>query len=407
MHADYILLTTLGLLFILGPLVKHLLRRVHLPPQVGYVGLGIAIALLDARLEFRDARFDQTFAVLAGLGIVALLFRVGLRSHLRALLDKLPDASLIWAGNVAASFALGYVVTDVVLGLPPATALVIATSTSATSVAVSVAVWDDMRLLETDLGALLVDVAELDDISAVVFLAILLAVLPVLEADGATMLAVVASTTGWTLAKLAAFVLGCYLFSYHLEEPFTQALRQRGASDTTLVITILGTGLVIAALAGMLGFSLAIGALFAGLAFSRDPDVVRSEGKFLYFYELFAPFFFINIGMQVDPEALWTGAGIGLLLFAVAALGKFAGTLLAAWRSAGPADAATLGISMVPRAEIGLLVLFACNEVDSRLVPPELFAGTVIASVLSCLAAPLLLRRRLARVAPGAQERPG
>lgn len=407
MHDDYILLTALGLLFVLGPLVRNLLRKAHLPPQIGYVGLGIVIALLDARWGFRTERFEETFAVLAGLGIVAVLFRVGLRSHLRALLDKLPDASLIWIGNVGVSFALGYVVTDLVLGQPPATALVIATATSATSVAVSVSVWDDLGLLDTDLGALLIDVAELDDISAVVLLAILLAVLPVIGTDGATMLAAVASTTGWTLAKLAVFVLGCYVFSYYLEEPFTHAIRKHVDSETSLIITILGSGLVISALAGMLGFSLAIGALFAGLAFSRDPDVVRSDGKFAYFYELFSPFFFINIGMQIAPDVLWTGSGIGLVLLATAAAGKFVGTWAAAWRATGPADATTLGISMIPRAEIALLVLFACSELDARLVPPELYAGMVIASVLSCLTVPPILRRKLARPTTGQAGPPG
>ena len=64
------------------------------------------------------------------------------------------------------------------------------------------------------------------------------------------------------------------------------------------------SALVISAIAGYLGFTLAIGALFAGLAFSREPQAVHIDGKFSYFYELFTPFFFIQIGMHVDSGAM-------------------------------------------------------------------------------------------------------
>jgi Kef-type K+ transport system membrane component KefB len=63
---------------------------------------------------------------------------------------------------------------------------------------------------------------------------------------------------------------------------------------------------------------MAIGTLFAGLAFSRHPEAVHSDAKFAYFYELFTPFFFINIGMQVDPAALVTALGLGMTLFVAA-----------------------------------------------------------------------------------------
>ena len=85
--------------------------------------------------------------MLAQLGIVALLFRVGLKSHTRELLAKLPDASFIWLGDVLTNLALGFVVSHYVLALSLETALVIATAFSATSVAVSVAVWDETHQL--------------------------------------------------------------------------------------------------------------------------------------------------------------------------------------------------------------------------------------------------------------------
>ena len=92
---------------------------------------------------------------------------VGLKSHTQALLAKLPDASLIWIGDVLTNLLLGFLVSRYVLALPLETSLVIATAFSATSVAVSVTVWDEMHKLNTSNGQLLVDVAELDDLSGV------------------------------------------------------------------------------------------------------------------------------------------------------------------------------------------------------------------------------------------------
>ncbi len=91
--------------------------------------------------------------------------------------------------------------------------------------------------------------------------------------------------------KLALFIASCYLFAHYLEARFTRFSREVEGSTTALTITILGAGLVIAAMAGYFGLSLAIGALFAGLAFSRDREAVHTDAKFAFFYELFTPFF--------------------------------------------------------------------------------------------------------------------
>lgn len=101
---------------------------------------------------------------------------------------------------------------------------------------------------------------------------------------------------------MALFISGCYLFAHYLEAGFTRFSRELEGSNTGLAITILGAGIVIAVVAGYLGFSLAIGALFAGLAFSRDPVAVHTDARFSDFYEFLTPFFFIHVGMQMDPR---------------------------------------------------------------------------------------------------------
>ena len=155
---------------ILSPLTKSLCSRYALPTAVGYITLGLVIGAVVRTFGDTSASLDPhtsfngVFETLAQLGIVALLFRIGLNSHTSALIEKLPDASLIWIGNIGGSFAVGYLVSRHGLAWSVETSLAIATAFSATSVAVSASVWGEMGKLNTSQGQILVDVAELDDI---------------------------------------------------------------------------------------------------------------------------------------------------------------------------------------------------------------------------------------------------
>ena len=389
------LLITLGVLLILSPLVRSGCQRLGLPASVGYIGLGLLLGAVVRPMASSPA-FDNVLEALAQLGVVALLFRVGLRSHTSALLKKLPVASPIWIGNVLGSMLVGYLVARYALNWSVETSLVIAIAFSATSVAVSVSVWDELGQLNSNLGNILIDVAELDDLSAAVLLAVLLGILPtMLNGDDGLWLAAGLSSVE-ILAKLALFIAGCYLFAHFLEQGFTEFIRKLDESEVSLTIAILGAGLAIAAIADYLGFSLAIGALFAGFAFSRDPKAVHTDGRFVYFFELLTPFFFINIGMQTDLAALVQSVDIGLVLFVAAALAKVLSTAVPALLTMTRRDALTLGVSMIPRAEIALVVMYECRAIDERIVPPDIFAAMVLVSLASCIVAPILLRRMLA-----------
>jgi len=389
-----VLLITLGIILCVGPLTRSACHRLRFPVSVGHILLGVLIGMVTRPWHAAPA-FNGAFSLLAQLGIVALLFRVGLRSHTSALLAKLPDASLIWAGNVFGSLAVGYLVARFGFQWSVETSLVIAVAFSATSIAVSVAVWDEVGKLDSDAGQMLVDVAELDDLSAAVLLAVLLGTLPALINGDDGLWRLMGSSAGITLAKLTLFIAGCYLFAHFLEAGFTRFNRRLSDTPASMTISILGAGLVIAAFAELLGFSIAIGAMLAGLAFSRDPQAVRTDGSFSYFYDFLTPFFFIHIGMQTDIGTLARALDTGFLLFVAAALAKLVFTGLPALLSMPRRDALTLGVSMIPRAEIALVVLYACQTVDPGVVPDEVFAGMVLASLITCIVSPLVTRRLL------------
>ncbi len=388
-------LAVIGLVLVLSPPANALCRRLGIPGSAGYIILGLILGtVLRATAEY-DNELDAGLAVLAQLGIVALLFRVGLRSHTSALLEKLPSASLIWVGNVALSAASGYLVAHFVLDASFTTSLIVATAFSATSIAISAAAWDEAGQLTSSNGQLLLDVAELDDLSAAIFLAVLVGVLLALDNGHTDITTAAAQTSIELFAKLTAFIVGCFVFARFIEPRFTRFNMRFDGSGAMITLSILGMGLLIAAIGGFLGFSLAIGALFAGLAFSRDPESVREEGRFQYFYDFLTPFFFVYIGLQTDLTLVLSELALGCMLLAAAVLSKVIGTYLPALLSVSREDALTLGLSMMPRAEIALVVLVEARAVNDAYVPDELFAAMIFVSLATCILTPILVRRRL------------
>lgn len=294
---------------------------------------GMPVYDTGAPLHIITPEFQKSIEFLAHIGIVALLFRVGLKSNIKGLINKLPDASMIWLSNVLVNFSLGFVAARYLLDLSLLTSLVIAVAFTATSVAVSIVVWQERGKLNSTDGQLLIDVTELDDLSGILLLVGLLAIIPLVQANEVVIFSQVGTTIAILVAKLILFISFCYLFAHYLESSFTQFNRQWADPKTGLIISVLGAGLAIAAVAGYLGFSLAIGGLFAGLAFSRDPQAVHTDNRFMMLYEFFTPFFFIYIGMQVDPTTLTKSISLAAVLVIIASIGKIAGVSLPALRN--------------------------------------------------------------------------
>jgi Kef-type K+ transport system membrane component KefB len=385
----------IGALVFLSLVVRNLFEKVHVPALVGYIVLGIALGLIDERTQLLGETGRTVLDVLGSIGIVALLFRVGVESDLGGLVSKLRQAVPIWLGSVIVAGASAFATAWWLLNLDWIASLFVGVAATATSVGVSVGVWQDARAMRTENGERLLDVAEMDDISGVALLALLIAVVPVLQgsggaeaADGAA-LSAVGSAAGLFALKLAAFSLFCFLLSRYGEAPAVGFFQKR-MSRTDLTVLVASVGIMIAATAEMLGLSIAIGALFAGFVFSRDSKRVKENRAYTAFLDLFAPFFFIAIGANFETGSLTQSLGYALPLFLVLVLGKLIGTGAPAIPSAGKEGAVLIGVSMVPRAEIAMIVMERGRQ--TGLVSDAVFGAMLIASIATCILAPIALQ---------------
>lgn len=391
---EAMLVMLVGVSLIAAVLIKSASDWFGVPALVGYMLFGILLRLVDQQWRFIDQSVELTFRFLADLGVVALLFKVGLDSSPSKLIAKLPQAAVIWTGDVVLSAAIGFIAAFYLLGLALVPSLVVATALTATSIGVSVAVWDQRGALGSANGQLLIDVAELDDISGVALMALLFAVVPVLLIGDGNLWPLLAATAGRFTLTFAGFLLFCLLFAVSVEPRLTRlagGLRQ----PPELMLVVVGIGFLIASLAGGLGFSLAIGALFAGLVFSRDPKAVKTERSFRDLYAFVTPFFFIGIGFNIDPSTLTDALPMGALLLGAAVIGKLVGDGLPSYITLGAGSAAVIATSMVPRAEIAMVIMHKGQQMGPEVVPPTVYAGMVIVSAATCLLTPLFLQRVL------------
>lgn len=382
-----------GLVIVIAIAMRSAAKRIHLSPIIGYFVLGILLRGASALEGVPLLTEQQVFPFLADLGVIALLFGVGLESDLTRLLEQLPEATWIGTGNVVGSGGIAFATAYWLIGWALVPSLFVATALTATSVGVTVALWEEADKIDTDEGTTLLDVAEFDDIVGILLMALLFAVAPILgSADGADLFSAVLSTLGWMFLKLVLFAGACLLFARYLERPLTHLFDRLHAGEGTMLV-MLGVGIMVAAVAGLTGFSTAIGAFFAGLIFSRDPHTTRYMNAFRPLRDLLAPFFFVGIGLQLAPEALGTLlSGTVVLLLLAAAVGKVLGTYLPAQPILGSSGALVLGVSLIPRAEIALVVMERGLSLGPWAVPPSIFAQVVLVSAVTVLVVPLILR---------------
>ncbi len=392
-----VMIALAGAIIVVTMLIRSGFRRIGVPSLVGFIVLGLLIRIADMQLEFITEGLSSVFDFLATVGIVFLLFRVGLEANLAGLRRQIKPASVIWAGGVFLNGVLGYVVANSLLGLPLVQSLFVAVALTATSVAISVGVWQEAKALKSRIGQLLVDVAELDDISGIILMAVLFAIAPVLQEGIVPGLpSVLGKTAGLAIAKFIGFGALCLLFSRFVERHVTALFKKLEARPGQTVV-LAGFGLLIASVAGLLGFSVAIGAFFAGLTFSRDPEAVRLDTPFSILYDFFAPFFFIGVGLSMDPSALGGAVLMGLALLVVAVTAKIVGHGLPALITTTWAGAVVIGVSMIPRAEITMVIMHTGLRMGEWAVPDDVFSAMVLVSLGTAILSPLLVQQLLRR----------
>jgi monovalent cation:H+ antiporter-2, CPA2 family len=356
-----------------------LARRAGLPSMVGYLLAGIVIGPFTPGF----VGDSQTISQLAELGIIFLLFGVGLHFSLRDLwvvrAVALPGA----LAQIAVVMALGFGLARL-WGWSVSTGIVLGLALSISSTVVLLRGLMDHGLLNTSHGRLAVGWLVVEDLATVLILVLLPAFsqsseAPVWQAVGlallkavifaALMLVVGTRFVPWLLLRIAGT---------HSRELFI----------VTVVTITIGTAV---AAAEVFGVSLALGAFLAGVVVSESSTRHQVSAEILPFRETFTVLFFVSIGMLVNPRDLLQSAGHILALTLLIVVGKFALTLLSGF--ALPTPARTILVVAAGRSQIGeFSFLLAQSGVMLGLFAQEQYSLVLASAILSILVNPYMFR---------------
>ena len=382
------ILIDLFVIFAAARVGGELFVRLHQPAIVGEVLAGViigphALGLIgapDGELielfgdrESAEEALHIVFDVIAELGVVILLFFVGLQTGLDELLAVRNRAVTVGALGVAVPFALGFAFMYAA-GRSDVESAFVATAMVATSVGITARVLSELGVLNSDEARIILGAAVVDDILGLLLLAIV-------SSWGENDFDVL--ELGLTALGAIAFVVFAALVGRQVIQRYSLHLSQlRVQNAPFLVAMTLMLGL--SALAGVIGLAAIIGAFLAGLMLAEADERFELERQAESVYAFLVPFFFVIIGTQVDlgafadAEVLAIGAGVT----ALAVGGKLAGGVIASRGLPGRSQA-IVGVGMVPRGEVGLVVAGIGSGIGA--VTDEMFAVVVFMSIATTL----------------------
>lgn len=419
-HGAYALTFLWIAIILLAAKVSSLIERWGQPSVLGELLVGVILgnlALVGISL-FEPIALDPIILFLAELGVVILLFQIGLESNVGQMMKVGGQAFLVAIVGAAVPFILGTWVVGPWL-LPDQSFhayLFLGAALTATSVGITARVFRDLGKLKSRESQIVLGAAVIDDVLGLIVLAVISALV--------TLGTVSAGSVAWIIFKSIAFLAGAIFLGQLLAPRIGLWFSKIHTGVGMKFALAFSFGLVFAFLASEMGLAPIVGAFAAGLIldsvsfrFFRKPEIVEEIDQALLEIQTDAPtraridgilshrakhhvedllepiahfvvpIFFVVTGMQVDlatladPKIVLTALGITVV--------AFAGKLVAGLAAGRDANKWIVGLGMAPRGEVGLI--FATIGAGLGVVTGSLFSVIIIMVILTTLLTPPLL----------------
>lgn len=383
----------LNLLIILlaARIFAELATRLQAPSVIGELFAGVVLG--PSLLGWIEP--SEAIRLMAGIGIILLLFQVGLETDIKRLVSTGVESIIVATAGFILPFLFGFVLAYEVFELPLLMSLFIGGTLTATSIGITVRVLGDLKRQSSKEGQVVLGAAVLDDVMGVVLLALLYE----FSIGGGINLV----NTG----KVLIFVMAFFVLSPVAAKLMSLVIKRFDASSEIpglIPTTIVSLVLFFAWLAHAIGAPELLGGFAAGLALSRrfflplgialhadELFAERIETQMKPVVQLFTPIFFVLVGLSLNLHEIdWSSPFIwyfSLSLFVAALAGKLFGAMLVKepWPTRW-----MIGTAMIPRGEVGLI--FAELGRESSIFTNEVYAGMVIVIALTTLLPPFVMK---------------
>ncbi|MDV3352402.1 cation:proton antiporter [Leptolyngbyaceae cyanobacterium CCMR0082] len=342
----------------------------------------------DAAMRVFEGQ-SEVISVLAELGVIVLLFEIGLESDLRELSKVGFQAAVVAVVGVVVPFTLGTVGLVSIFHVPVIPAIFAGAALTATSIGITSKVLSELGHLKSKEGQIIVGAAVIDDVLGIIVLAVVASLAKTGEVDLLNVVYLIISASG--------FLLGAILLGKFFNTGFVaiaDKLQTRGA----LLIPAFTFALVMSCFASAIHLEAILGAFAAGLVLDETDKRKELDQQIMPIADILVPIFFVTVGAKADlgvlnPMVAENRAGliIAAFLIAVAVVGK----LVTGWAVFGQPgiNRMAIGVGMIPRGEVGLV--FAGIGSASGVLDRPLEAAIIVMVILTTFLAPPLLQLTL------------
>jgi len=329
---------------------------------------------------------SEIINILSELGVIILLFEIGLESDLGELIRVGPQAAVVALIGVVVPFVGGTLGLIYLFDIPSIPAIFAGAALTATSIGITARVLAEMRQLSSPEGQVIIGAAVLDDVLGIIILAVVAGLARTGE--------VVISDIAWIAFSAVAFLVGSIVVG-RLLSPYLVSLIDNLKTRGNPLIPGLIIAFVLSYVAQVIQLEAILGAFAAGLILGETQKRGEFEEQVRPLSDLFTPIFFVCVGAKtnlavLDPRipANQEGLIIAAFLIVVAMLGKLAAGL-GAFGKPG-INKLAIGVGMIPRGEVGLV--FAGVGAASGVLSDSLGVSIIVMVIVTTFVAPLWLR---------------
>ncbi|AKG22845.1 cation:proton antiporter [Calothrix sp. 336/3] len=339
--------------------------------------------------ETADSLFatqSEVITVLAELGVIILLFEIGLESNLKDLMAVGIQAVVVACVGVVVPFAAGTAGLMIFFGIPAVPAIFAGAALTATSIGITSKVLSELGRLNSREGQIILGAAVIDDILGIIVLAVVASLAKEGTVDVSQVIYLIISAT--------AFLLGAIALGNVFNKTFVSVvdvLKTRGE----LVIPAFIFAFIMAYIADIIHLEAILGAFAAGLVLEETDKRKELQKQILPIADMLVPVFFVTVGAKTDLSVLnpaipsnREGLAMAIFLITVAIIGKMV-TGLTVFGQPG-INRMAIGVGMIPRGEVGLVFLGIGSSIDILSKPLE--AAIIMMVILTTFLAPPLLR---------------
>ena len=329
---------------------------------------------------------SEVVSVLAEIGVVILLFEIGLESDLKELIRVGPQAAVVAVVGVVVPFTAGTAGLIALFNIDTIPAVFAGAALTATSIGITAKVLAELQQLSSKEGQIIIGAAVLDDVLGIIVLAVVASLAKNGEIEIANVI--------YLIIGAAAFLVGSILVG-RLLSPLFVALVDQLKTRGQVLISSLVFAFVLSYIAAAIQLEAILGAFAAGLIIAETSKRKELEEQISPVADMLVPIFFVSVGAHTDISVLnplnpanREGLIVASFLVVVAIIGKIV-TGFVVFGQPG-INRLAIGVGMIPRGEVGLV--FAGVGAASGVLSESLDAAIIVMVILTTFLAPPMLR---------------